>query len=117
MRKVLSAIPILLCLLGLALPAWGESLGAPAAPSSPAGGFCSAAASSGLASLPDLIPSPELRTGTCGPCRDCFGSSPNDSCIDSNGDLGTCFGLKEGNKPRLCPGTPLYECVCLAISN
>jgi hypothetical protein len=114
MRKALYAVPVLLCLLGLALPVWGET---PSVPSSPARGFCPAAASSGLASLPDLIPAPELRTGTCGACMDCFGSSPEDPCTTSNGEPGVCFGLKVGNTILYCPNTQLYRCVCLAISN
>ena len=115
MRKSLYAFPVLLGLLGLVLPVWGETPAAPAVPSPLAGSSCLAAASSGIASLPDVVPAPELRTVTCGACLDCFGSSPGGSCVDSSGSPGVCFGLRNGTNNLFCPGTHLYQCVCLSF--
>jgi hypothetical protein len=115
MRKTLCAVPVLMSLLCLALPAWGKTPIAPPVPSLLAGALCPASSTPGSASLPDVIPAPVFKTGRCGNCSGtCSGLNPGNSCPTENGQ-GQCFGLQVGSDILYCPGTTLYQCVCFSF--
>src|SRR5882724_846028 len=109
MRTTLRLVPVLLSLLCLALPVWGEVPSTP--PSS--GETCPSFA----AGLPALQPPPFLATTLgCGPCSDpgCYPGTPGVTPCDSPDGPGTCFGLAVGGHPLICGGG--YQCVCLSMS-
>jgi len=115
MRKTLCAVPVLLCLICLALPAWGEAPAAPASPSPVAGALCPAASLPGSASLQDLIPAPVLKTVTCGDCSgSCTWLSPGATCTTANNEAGFCLGFYVGTNRVNCPGTQFAKCTCTA---
>jgi len=103
MRKAFRTVPVLLILLGLALPVWGEVQPAPAVSSA---AVCSAPA----AALPWLAPPPLFRTTGCGTCSDtpCNGLPLGATCATS----GTCIGIFVGGHPRTCSDGSGYQCLC-----
>ena|SRR5258708_7239835 len=118
MREKLSAVLVLLCLTGLALPAWGEVPLAPAVSLPLAGHFCPASSTPGSVALPDFIPAPNFKTNYfcgCGADASCLGRHPGASC---NGQPGLCAGLQEGNTVLGCPGEPAdsIQCQCFSES-
>lgn len=115
MRRALCVVPVLLCLLGLALPAWGKAPATSDVLSSLAGSICPASSTPGSTGLPDLIPTPLFKTGQCGDCSGaCSGHNLLDSCSTETG-IGQCFGLRDGNVILFCPGTTLYQCACIGF--
>jgi hypothetical protein len=118
MRKTLCAVPVLMMLLCLALPVWGESPSAPPVPS-PLAGARPVSSTSGSVVLPDVIPVPVFKTlrcngsGQCGGCSgSCAGLDPGCSCLAENGQAGQCFGLQVGSDIPYCPRTTKYQCAC-----
>jgi hypothetical protein len=116
MREKLSAIPVLLCLLGLALPAWGEIPSAPVVSLPLAGPLCPVSSTPGSAALPAFIPAPKFKSlyfCGCGADASCLNRHPGDSC---NGQPGFCAGLQDGNTVLGCPGEPETSIQCQCIS-
>jgi len=111
MRKTLFVVPVLLSLLGLALPALGETPPTPAAPAGLAVNLCPAPAAS--APLPELLPQPFFKTDLCGSCSDpgCPNNPLGTSCSVS-GFSGHCSGIAPGGQPQHCPDSRVY-CTCL----
>ena len=122
MRKTLCAVPILMMLLCLALPAWGETPAAPVVPWLQSRDHCLASATPGSTTLPGVIPPPEFKTVVCGGCSDsvCRNHPPGYPCTASTGEPGTCTGFQDGNDYEYCPeNTPRpsgYRCVCMTLS-
>jgi hypothetical protein len=106
-RKTLSAVPVVLSLLGLAMPALGQ---APTVPV-PAPKLCPAPASS--PALPALQPPPFFKTTLCGFCSDpgCPGNPLGTPCGPGLG--GTCSGIFIKDHLQPCPGTTAPLCTCL----
>ncbi|HEX4966110.1 MAG TPA: hypothetical protein VF173_35195 [Thermoanaerobaculia bacterium] len=113
MRKALCAVPVLLSLICLTLPAWGETPAAPVATLLVAGARCPVSSLPGSASLQDVIPAPELKTVTCGNCSGvCTGLSPGAACTTENNEAGFCLGFFVGTTRVNCPGTQFAKCEC-----
>ena len=117
MRKLLCAVPVLLFVVCLALPAWGEPP-APAVPLPVAGALCPVSSLPGSASLQDLIPAPKLKTVTCGDCSGvCTGLSPGADCTTEENEPGYCLGFFVGTTRVNCPGTQFAQCSCTPYIN
>jgi hypothetical protein len=107
-RKTLSTVTTVLSLLGLALPALGQT---PTVPMAPAPKLCPAPASSPV--LPALQPPPFFKTTGCGSCSDpgCPGQPLGTAC--GPGLAGTCAGIVTNGHVWTCPGTSDIMCTCL----
>jgi len=106
-RKSLCAIPVILSLLGLAMPALGQPPSVPV----PAANLCPAPASS--PALPNLQPPPFFKSTLCGFCSDpgCPSNPLGTPCGPSL--AGTCAGIVRNGLVQYCPGTSDIMCTCL----